>query len=200
MAEGSLIVPAHVAQQRRQELARMGEGLTPISFPLTTPDGPTMPIKRGKGLGKSKHRIDPAAKIYEQLGIPVKKSGKYRGQPVQPNVIPGYHVAGNRVVIAIYERPETLELAGGFELYLSDTTRREDEHQGKAGLIVAMGAKAFVSDDNYDFGIDAQVFRPGVWVAIHVSDGRKIVINGQLCRLVEDQYISLRIPAPDAVY
>jgi hypothetical protein len=194
MPTASLIVPSHVAQQRRVELA----GYRSLDI---VPTGPTEPIKkRGYGLGKSKHKVDPAEKIYTQLGIPVKKSGKNRGQPLEPNVIPGYHVAGNRVIIAVYERPETLEVAGGHELYLPDQTRREDEHQGKAGLIIAMGNKAFVSDDNYDFGGDADVFMPGVWVAIHVSDGRKIIINGQLCRMVEDQYIGLKIPAPDAVY
>lgn len=197
MASGSLIVPSHVAQQRRAELS----GVVNIpGLPNISPSGPTQPVKRGKGLGKSHHKTDPAEKIYTQLGIPVKKSGKYKGQPVTPNKIPGYHVAGNRVIIAVYERPEAIELAGGHQLYLADQTRREDEHQGKAGLIIAMGNKAFVSDENYDFGVDAEVFKPGVWVAIHVSDGRKIIINGQLCRMVEDQYIGLKIPAPDAVY
>lgn len=196
MASGSLIVPSYVAQQRRAELS----GGIPGSDFIPTAVGPTMPIKRGRGLGKSHHQTDPAERIYTQMGIAVKKSGKNRGQPIEPNKIPGYHVAGNRVIIAVYERPESIELAGGHQLYLSDQTRREDEHQGKAGLIVAMGHKAFVSDANYDFGEDAEHFRPGVWVAIHVSDGRKIIINGQLCRIIEDQYMGLVIPAPDAVY
>lgn len=201
MPTGSLIVPSHVAAQRRTELGQIGGvDYIPPSM-VMKPGGPSEPIKkRGKGLGKSHHKVDPAAKIYEQMGIAVKKSGKYKGQPVQPNVIPGYHIAGNRVILAVYERPEALDIAGGHKLYLSDMTLKEDEYQGKAGLIIAMGNKAFVSDDNYDFGDDAEVFKPGVWVAIHVSDGRKIVINGQLCRMVEDQYIGLKIPAPDAVY
>lgn len=198
MSQGSLIVPSNVAQQRREELAQQAN--PGIDWMRQTPNGPVMSVKRGKGLGKSHHKVDPAEKIYTQMGIAVKTSGKNRGQPVEPNVIPGYYIAGNRVIIAVYERPESIELAGGHELYLSDQTRREDEHQGKAGLIIAMGSKAFVSDDNYDFGPDAAMFKPGVWVAIHVSDGRKIVINGQLCRIVEDQFIGLRIPAPDAVY
>ena len=197
MPQGSLIVPSHVAQQRRSELAGVN-----ISgpFPMAA-EGPTQPIKqRGKGLGKSKHKVDPAEKIYDQMGIPVKKSGPNRGKPVELNKIPGYHVAGNRVIIAVYERPEAIELAGGYQLYLADQTRREDEHQGKAGLIIAMGHAAFKSDAQYDFGVDADYFKPGVWVAIHVSDGRKIIINGQLCRIVEDQHMGLVIPSPDAVY
>lgn len=190
-----LIVPSHIAEARRAQLAQ-------TEVPTSPHLAGTVPVlkQRGRGLGKAVHKIDPALKIYEQLGIPVLRSGKNKGQPVQPNLIPGYHVAGNRVVIAVYERPESIEVAGGYQLYISDQTRREDEHQGKAGLIIAMGHAAFKTDAQYDFGDDAKVFTPGTWVAIHVSDGRKIVINGQLCRLVEDQYISLKIPAPDAVY
>jgi hypothetical protein len=60
------------------------------------------------------------------------------------------------------------------------------------------GPSAFQSDENYDFkGQDVQV---GDWVAIFVSDGRKIVVNGQLCRLVEDHHIRMKIPAPDSVF
>lgn len=195
-----LLVPAHVAEKRRADIASQTAGTVPVVNLKPTPEAPSMPVQRGRGLGKSVHKEDPAAKIYAQMGIPVKKSGKYKGQPVELNRIPGYHVAGNRVIIAVYERPESIQLAGGHEFFLPDQTRREDEHQGKAGLIIAMGQHAFKSDDQYDFGEDANEFKPGVWVAIYVSDGRKIVINGQLCRLVEDQHIILKIPAPDSVW
>ena len=103
-------------------------------------------------------------------------------------------IFGNHVLIGIYERPEKTKS----NLYIPDQTRGEDKHQGKAGLVLKKGPFAFVSDSNYDFrGQDVAI---GDWVAIFVSDGRQIVINGQLCRLVEDQYIRLKIPAPDVVY
>ena len=41
---------------------------------------------------------------------------------------------------------------------------------------------------------------PGDWVAIFVSDGRKVVIRKQLCRLVEDVHIRMKIASPDTVY
>lgn len=124
-----------------------------------------------------KHDEDPAAKIVEKIGDLAKLT-----------------IFGNHVLVGVYERPQQTKSG----IFLSDQTRNEDRHQGKAGLVLKKGPTAFVSDSNYDFkGQNAEV---GEWVAIFVSDGRQIVINGQLCRLVEDQYIRLKIPAPDVVY
>ncbi len=123
------------------------------------------------------HVVDPAKQIRDEIGD-----------------LDDFEVMHNDVLIGIYIRPEQTKSG----IILSDQTRREDEFQGKAGLVLKKGPLAFVSDENYDFkGQDVQ---PGDWVAIWVSDGRKIVINGVLCRMVEDRYIRLKIPAPDAVY
>ena len=103
-------------------------------------------------------------------------------------------IFGNFVLVGIYERPEKTK--GG--LILTDRTRAEEKSQGKAAMILKKGPFAFVSDLNYDFR--GQNVAIGDWVAIFVSDGRSITINGWVCRLVEDQYIRLKIPAPDVVY
>ena len=105
-----------------------------------------------------------------------------------------FEVAGNQLLLGIYERPEKTKTG----LYLSDQTRKEDQHQGKAALVLKKGPIAFKSDHNYDFkGFDVEV---GDWVAIFVSDGRAISIRKKLCRIVEDQHIRLKIPAPDEIY
>jgi len=123
------------------------------------------------------HEDDPAKTITDKIGS-----------------LDDFTIFGNHVLIGIYERPNKTKSG----VYLSDQTRNEDRYQGKAGLVLKKGPTAFVSDSNYDFkGQNAEV---GEWVAIFVSDGRQIVINGQLCRLVEDQYIRLKMPAPDVVY
>jgi len=123
------------------------------------------------------HDEDPAKKITNKIGDLEKLT-----------------IFGNHVLIGVYERPKITKTG----IHLSDMTVHEDRHQGKAGLVLKKGPTAFVSDSNYDFkGQNAEV---GEWVAIFVSDGRQIVINGQLCRLVEDQYIRLKIPAPDVVF
>lgn len=134
-----------------------------------------------------RHDVDPAQTIFDKIGM--KKLGELK----HPNGKP-FQLMGNRVLVGIYERPKITKSG----IHLSDQTIREDEHQGKAGLILMKGRAAFVSDDNYSFGTDNVEL--GDWVAIFVSNGRKIVINGQLCRIVEDQFIDLKIPSPDCVF
>ena len=126
---------------------------------------------------KMVHDTDPAQEILQKVGD-----------------LEGFELFGNQVLLAIYKRPEKTKSG----LYLADSTRQEDEYQGKAGLVLATGPSAFVSDSHYDFR--GQKVERGDWVAVFVSDGRKIMIGEQLCRIIEDQYIRLKIPAPDAVY
>ena len=128
------------------------------------------------------HKKDPAQLIYDKIGI--KKLGD----------LPGFYLMGSRVLIGVYERPEKTKSG----IHIPDQTRKEDEHQGKAGLVLLKGHSAFVSDGTIDFGSDN--VEPGDWVSISITDGRKIVINGQLCRIVRDQDIMLKIPAPDSVF
>lgn len=123
------------------------------------------------------HVDDPAAIIKKQVGDLSK-----------------FTIYGNQILLGVYERPAKTKSG----LYLSDQTRNEDKYQGKAALVLKKGPTAFVSDANYDFkDQDVQI---GDWVAIFISDGRPLIVNGQLCRLVEDQWIRLRIPAPDVVF
>lgn len=127
---------------------------------------------------KMEHDEDPKQAILKKVGD-----------------LKGFELFGNQVLIGVYERPEKTKSG----LILSQITRDEDLYQGKAGLVLALGPSAFVSDANYDF--KGQSVEPGDWVAIFVSDGRKIMLGDSVtCRIVEDQHIRLRIPAPDAVY
>ena len=123
------------------------------------------------------HTIDPAKELLNKIGD-----------------LSAFELFGNQVLIAVYERPEKTKSG----IILADVTRQEDAFQGKAGLVVKLGPSAFVSDENYNFrNQKAQV---GDWVAIFVSDGRKIVVNSTLCRIVEDNHIRLKIPTPDSVF
>lgn len=128
-------------------------------------------------LMKMEHSEDPAKEIMERVGD-----------------LSAFELFGNQVLLGIYKRPEKTKSG----LFIADSTRQEDEYQGKAALVLALGPSAFVSDAHYDF--KGQSVKVGDWVAVFVSDGRKILVNDQLCRIVDDQYIRLRIPAPDVVY
>ena len=103
-------------------------------------------------------------------------------------------IFGNFVLLGIYERPRVTKSG----IYLTDDYRAEDRHQGKAALVLKKGPNAFESDANYDF--KGRNVEPGDWVATFVSEGRQIVINKQLCRIIEDQYIRMKIPSPDIVF
>lgn len=128
-------------------------------------------------VSKMVHDVDPAKQLLKEIGD-----------------ISGFEVLYNEVLIGIYQRPE--KTAGG--IILTDKTRGEDQYQGKAGLVLKKGPMAFVSDESFDF--KGQTLEIGEWVSIWVSDGKAIKINGVLCRMVEDRYIKLKIPAPDSVY
>ena len=123
------------------------------------------------------HDEDPAVTIW-------KKAGK----------LDDITIFGNYVLLGVYERPQKTKSG----ILLADQTRTEDRYQGKAALVLKKGPTAFVSDKVYDFA--GQNVDVGDWVAIFVSDGRPLVLNGQLMRIVEDQYIRLKLPAPDIVF
>ena len=128
------------------------------------------------------HSEDPRNTIYKQVGI--TKEGK----------IPGFRLHGNRVLIGIYKRPEKTKS----NIYLPDQTRKEDEYQGKAGLVLAKGHTAFVSDEEFNFGPDN--VEVGDWVMTFVGHGISCNVNGLLCRIVRDQDITMVIPSPDSVF
>lgn len=127
------------------------------------------------------HDEDPVEVIFKRVGM---KNGK----------VPGFQLFGNRVLLGLYVRPEKTKS----NLILTQKTREEEKFQGKAALVLALGPTAFVSDDHFDF--KGQTVKVGDWVSLWVTDGRAITINGADCRIIRDQDISMKIPAPDQVY
>jgi hypothetical protein len=60
----------------------------------------------------------------------------------------GVDVFGSDMLVAIYKRPEKTKSG----LILADSTRTEDVHQGKVGLVVKMGPFCYVDDDGNKLG------------------------------------------------
>lgn len=127
---------------------------------------------------KMVHDVDPAKLVMKDAGD-----------------LSGIELFANQVLLGVYKRPEKTQSG----LYLSDTTRGEDEHQGKVGLVLKLGPQAYVDSDEYHFS-DEEKVHVGDWVVMWVTDGRKIQLNGQLCRVVKDYEIRMRVPAPDVVF
>jgi co-chaperonin GroES (HSP10) len=136
------------------------------------------------GLGKMVHETDPRDDILKAVGMKRTDKG-----------IPGFELLKNDVIVGIYTRPE--KTAGG--IIITQKTQQEDQYQGKAALVLMKGPTAFVSDKHYQF-MPEQNVDVGDWVALWVTEGRKIKINGQLCRIIRDIDLLMKIPAPDAVY
>jgi len=103
-------------------------------------------------------------------------------------------VLHNQILVGVYIRPEKTK--GG--ILLTSQTRDEDRYQGKAGLVLKKGPLAFVDDDNNKF--HGQNVDVGDWVFYRVSDGFPLVLNGTLCRLLEEVHVKGKIPSPDVVF
>ena len=123
------------------------------------------------------HIEDPANEIRKRIGD-----------------ISKIEVLHNQILVGVYIRPEKTK--GG--ILLTSQTRDEDRYQGKAGLVLKKGPLAFVDDDNNKF--HGQNVDIGDWVFYRVSDGFPLVLNGTLCRLLEDVHVKGKIPSPDVVF
>jgi co-chaperonin GroES (HSP10) len=123
------------------------------------------------------HVEDPANEIRKRIGN-----------------ISQIEVLHNQILVGVYIRPEKTK--GG--ILLTSQTRDEDRYQGKAGLVLKKGPLAFVDDDNNKF--HGQNVYIGDWVFYRVSDGFPLVLNGTLCRLLEEVHVKGKIPSPDVVF
>jgi co-chaperonin GroES (HSP10) len=125
---------------------------------------------------KMTHAGDPRAELLSSVGD-----------------ISGIKIFNNWILVAVYKRPE--KTLGG--IILTDNTRKEDEYQGKVGLVLKKGPLAFVDDDKASFnGQDVEL---GEWIAFRVSDGWSLEVNGVICRMLQDVQIRLGLPSPDVI-
>jgi hypothetical protein len=114
--------------------------------------------------------------------------------------ISGLEIAQNEVLIATYMRPKKV---GSF--YMPDDNLKEDQYQGKTGLVVKIGeACRFKRTDpatGVTYGLDIQLHD---WVVVRTSDTWPLEVNPDRdnfnpinfvkCRLVYDDQIRMKIP------
>jgi len=130
------------------------------------------------------HDVDPKQAVLDKVGA-----------------LDGVEIFGNDILVAIYKRPEKTRSG----IILADSTRGEDVHQGKVGLVLKIGPTAFVDDEGNKFrDIDA-----GDWVVFRPSDGWRATLNTHKkgtsedmvdCRIVSDLSIRARVSDPDTIY
>jgi co-chaperonin GroES (HSP10) len=126
---------------------------------------------------KMQHAVDPREDLWKQIGN-----------------LDDIKIYNNWVLLAVYKRPE--KTVGG--ILITDHTRKEDEYQGKVGLVVKKGPVAFVDDERTSFA--GQNVDLGDWVVFRTSDGWALEVHGVLCRMVQDTQIRLTVPNPDDVF
>ena len=123
------------------------------------------------------HDIDPRKAILKTIGK-----------------LDDVEIFNNQLLCAVYIRPEKTK--GG--IFLPDQHRSEDKFQGKVGLVLKKGSKAFVDDTNTWFdNVDINIHD---WIVYRPSDGWSITVNGVLCRILDDISIRGRIQHPDQVW
>ncbi len=125
------------------------------------------------------HDKDPADEIWKAAGS-----------------LDGIEPTFQNLIVATYIRPEDSKTSGGIIIPLQAVS--EDRYQGKVGLVLKVGPRAFKDDGSVQFhGFSV---KPGDWVAFRPSDGLKMQIGKCDCRLIADVHIKMTVATPDAVY
>lgn len=106
----------------------------------------------------------------------------------------GHEVFHNQILVAIFVRPTVT--AGG--VWRPDMNVKEDEYQGKVGLVVKKGPTAFLSGDDEDF--QGQDVSEGDWVVFRTGDGWQLTIRDTACRILTDRTIRMRIKNPMDIF
>lgn len=107
--------------------------------------------------------------------------------------VSGVDIFHNQVLVAVYIAPEKTK--GG--IIRPQQNVDEDKYQGKVGLVIKLGPRAFISDDKWSWPED---MGEGDWVFYRISDTVGVTINGQTCRIIDDVDVKGRAEHPDEVW
>lgn len=105
----------------------------------------------------------------------------------------GVEVLSDLVLVATFIRSEKIG-----SLIMPDSYIKEDEFQGKAGLVLKSGPLAYADWEEGDE--QGQNARLHTWVVCAVKDGWPVTLNGTACRLVPYDKIRLRVADPALIY
>lgn len=106
---------------------------------------------------------------------------------------------GWHVMVLQYVRPDGKALAGGGRIYYADQTRKEDEYQGRVGMVLAVGPDAYRDPVKYPSG---PWVRPGDWIgwpALESAAQRQKYHGLILAFLPDDRVVCVRVDPAVAV-
>ena len=128
---------------------------------------------------KMQHDVDPRQSVLDEAA------------PYIDGVsLPAYHL-----LIAVYKRPEMLK--SGIILPGTSGPRKEDEWQGKVGLVLKVGPFCYTGENENRFERTPVV---GSWVAINVGDTWAFNLWDLRCRHVHEDDVKMILDNPDCVY
>lgn len=96
-----------------------------------------------------------------------------------------------QVLLAIFQRDK---LGKNSKLISAEKTKREDVYQGRVGLVVKVGPKAFQDDKDVSFG--GKRVHEGDWAFYIPANGTRLMVNGVECRIIEDVHIDGKVTDP----
>ena len=83
-------------------------------------------------------------------------------------------------------------------ILMAEKTKQEDVYQGKAFLVLKMGACAFQNSDTVDYhGFGPKI---GDWVEARPADGEHLKVNDQDCRIFHERDIRGILDDPSIVW
>ena len=106
----------------------------------------------------------------------------------------GFDIFHNQILVAVYVRSNIT--AGG--IIRPDDNIKEDEYQGKVGLVVKVGPTAFLDSQDDDF--HGQNVSVGDWVVFRTGDGWQLTIRETACRILTDRTVRMRIKNPGDIF
>ena len=110
-------------------------------------------------------------------------------------------IGGADVLVGVWEPSRENKTAGG--IILTDKSRDEYAFQGVTGLILKIGPHAFNTQKTQRWFLndegEADPPRVGEWVSFNFKQGEAFKLGKQMCRLVQDEYILMRLTRPDLV-
>lgn len=106
----------------------------------------------------------------------------------------GVDVLSDLVLVGTFIRHE--KTAGG--IIRPRENVQEDEHQGKAGLVLKAGPYAYSEWESDD--VRGQNARLHSWVVYQIAHSWPLQINGVPCRLVPYEKLRMRVADPNLVF
>lgn len=115
----------------------------------------------------------------------------------------GVRIFGNRILVAKFER-KTVGYSG--KLHAAPQTNREDQYQGKVGLVLKVGPMAFEDDLTRGITWSGDKVKVGDWIFFGYNDGTDIDIcapgsaDKTHCKVLKEGDINGIVPRPDFLF